>query len=154
MGNRIEARQWIVARHLSCYNPLSYFTSFCGVKHDKIKFHEFFSVCNFFSFSHVSLSLSLSLSLSSTPASLSLSRSCLSFYPSLSIPVSFSFSSSRLSFYLSLSYPCRLLLLIPLMSPYFYLSLTPVSSSPSLSLSLSVSVSVSFVVISEGFVLS
>ena len=108
-GNRIEARQWIVARHLSCYNPLSCFSPFCGVTYDKIKFHEFFCVCNFFSFSPVSLSPSLSLSLSH-PVSLSFSL------PSLSLFLSF-FSRSCLSFHLSLSHPCRLPLLLPLMSP-------------------------------------
>ena len=110
-GNRIEARQWIVARHLSYYNPLSCFTPFCGVKH-KIKFHEFFCVCNFFSFSPVTPSLSpRSLSLSPTPASLpiSLSRSCLSAYLSLSrssLSTYLSLYRSCLSAYLSLSRSC------------------------------------------------
>ena len=84
-GNRIEKRQWIVARHLSCYNPLSCFTPFCGVKYDKIKLHDFF-VFVIFSLSPLSLllflpCLSVSLSFSLSPAPLSLSF-CL---PSLSL---------------------------------------------------------------------
>ena len=115
-GNRIEARQWIVTRHLSCYNPLSCFTPFCGVKYDKMKFHEFFCVSNFFSFSPVTPSL-FPLSLSPT----------LSLYLSLSLPL--------LSLYLSLSHPCRLSLLLPLMPPCLSFSY------PCLSFSLSVAVS-------------
>ena len=88
-GNRIEARQWIVARHLSYYNPLSCFTPFCGVKYDKLKFHEFFCVCNFFSLSPTPVSLPISLSLSLLPLSLYLSLS-------LSLPL--------LPLYLSLSH--------------------------------------------------
>ena len=67
LGNLIEARQWIVAQHLSCYNPLSCFTPFSVVKHDKIKFHEFFFFLPLLSLSLFSLSLSLSL-LSLIPA--------------------------------------------------------------------------------------
>ena len=115
-GNRIEARQWIVTRHLSCYNPLSCFTPFCGVKYDKMKFHEFFCVSNFFSYSPVTSSL-FPLSLSPT----------LSLYLSLSLPL--------LSLYLSLSHPCRLPLLLPLMPPCLSFSY------PCLSFSLSVAVS-------------
>ena len=108
-GNRIEARQWIVTRHLSCFTP------FCGVKYDKMKFHEFFCVSNFFSFSPVTPSL-FPLSLSH-PVSLpiSLSHSCLSIFLSPIPVVSLSYSHSRLP---------------------VYLSLTPVSPSPSPWLSL------------------
>ena len=116
-GNRIEARQWIVTRHLSCYNPLSCFTPFCGVKYDKMKFHEFLSVSNFFSFSPVTPSLfppSLSPTLS-LYLSLSLSRSCPSIFLSPIPVVSLSYSHSCLP---------------------VYLSLTPVSPSPSPWLSL------------------
>ena len=84
-GNRIEACQWIVARP----RHLSYFTPQNGVKHDKIIFHEFFCVCNVFSFSPVSFSLTLSPCLS------------LSFSPSLSLSISPSLSP--LSLYLSFS---------------------------------------------------
>ena len=135
--NRIEARQWIVAQHLSCYNPPSCFTPFCGVKYDQIKFHEFFCVCNFFSFSPVTpslspLSLYLSLSHPCLSTYLSLPLLSLSFsLPSLSL---FFFSRSCLSFHLSLSHPCCLPLLLPLMSPC--LPFTLVSPSPSLWLSL------------------
>ena len=136
-GNRIEVRQWIVARHLPCYNPLSCFTLFCGVKHDKIKFHEFVCVCPFFSFSPVTpslspLSLSLSLSLSHPWLSLSLSPIPISLFPTL---VSLSI--------FSLSHPCRFPLFLPLMSPFlslchpclsFSLSLPPLSLFISFSL--------------------
>ena len=98
-GNRIEERQWIVARHLSCYNPLSCFTPFCGVKHDKIKFHEFVCVCNFFSFSPLSLYLSLSL----LSLYLSLSHLCLSFSLFSPAPVSLSIFLSPIPV-VSLSY--------------------------------------------------
>ena len=159
-GNRIEARQWTVARHLSCYNPLSCFTSFRGVKHDKIKFHEFFCVCNFF-LSPPSLFLSpLSLSPSLSPLSLFLSI-CGSLSAALSLSLSLlslslSFSLPYLSFYLSRT-PVSLPFFFPLMvssylslsNPAFlsiffsrYLSPTIVSLSsfslPSLSLFLSI----------------
>ena len=131
-GNRIEVRQWIVARHLSCYNPLTCFTPFCGVKHDKIKFHEFVCVCNFFSFSP----LSLSPTPVSLPISLSLSRSCLHLsLPSLSLFLSFFLR--LLSLFPSFSLPS---LSSPSPTPTYvslYLSLTPVSPSPSMWLSLS-----------------
>ena len=104
-----------------------------GLKHDKIKFHEFFCVCNFFSFSPVTLSLSptpvsLPISLSPTPV-------CLSFsLPSLSLFLFFSPAPVSLSIFLS---P------IPVVSLSYshsclpvYLSLTSVSP-PSLWLSLS-----------------
>ena len=139
-GNRIEAQQWIVARHLLYYNPLSCFTPFCGVKYDKIKFHEFFCVCNFFSFSHLSLSLSLSLSL--PPLSLYLSLSlppCLSFSVVLSLSHSLSYprlSLSPVPIFLSLSNPglSSYLHLSPFFSPCSYLSfsLSPIPVSLSL----------------------
>ena len=121
-GNRIEARQWIVARHLSCYNPLSCFTPFCGVKYHKIKFHEFFCVCYFFSFSTVTPSLS--------PVSLSFSL------PSLSLFLSFFPAPVSLSIFLS---P------IPVVSLSYCHSCFPVFHSlhPCLSFSLSVAVSLS-----------
>ena len=121
-GNRIEACQWIVARpqHLSCLTPQN------GVKHDKIIFHEFFCVCNVFSFSPVSLFLPVSVSLSLSQLYLSLSIS-----PSLS-PLYLSFS------------PC--------LSTYLSLSPAPVSLSFSLpSLSLSLSFSTSTPVVSLSF---
>ena len=124
-GNRIEACQWIVARP----RHLSYFTPQNGVKHDKIIFHEFFCVCNVFSFSPVSLSLSLSLSLfPSLPVSVYLS---LSFSP-VSLPI---FLSRPLqSLYLSISHPSlSLSLLPPLSSP----SPSPTHVSPSIVLSFS-----------------
>ena len=127
-GNRIEACQWIVVlpRHLSCFTPQN------GVKHDKIIFHEFFCVCNVFSFSPVSLSLpciSLTLSpcLSLSPF---LNCICLSLSLPLFLPVSLPIFLSRplQSLYLSLSHPslslflyfhpCRLPLLLPLMFPF------------------------------------
>ena len=132
-GNRIEACQWIVARpqHLSCFTPQN------GVKHDKIIFHEFFCVCNVFSFSPISLYLSLSLSPVSLslflPVSLSFSTVFVSLSPlylslsfSLSLYLSFSLTRSSLSIFLSpipLSlflyfHPCRLPLLLPLMFPF------------------------------------
>ena len=125
-GNRIEACQWIVARprHLSCFTP------FCGVKHDKIIFHEFFCVCNLFSFSPVSLTLSLSFSPISLSLFLPISLSLFlpfSISPSLSpcLYLSFSLARSSLSIFLYLSlslslyfYPCRLPLLLPLMFPF------------------------------------
>ena len=76
--NWIEACQWIVARprHLPCFTPQN------GVKHDKIIFHEFFCVCNVFSFSPVSLSPSLSLFLPYISLPLS---PCLSLFLPLSI---------------------------------------------------------------------
>ena len=140
-GNRIEARQWIVARHLSCYNPLSCFTPFRGVKYDKIRLHDFFCVCNFFSFS-----LSLLLFLPSLSLFLSLSHPCLSTYLSLSLSRSSSLylSLSTLSLFLSffsrscLSFhPSRLPLLLPLMSPCLSFS------HPCLSFSISVAVCLS-----------
>ena len=96
-GNRIEERQWIIARHLSCYNPLSCFTPFCG----KIKLHDFF-VFVIFSLSPLSLllflpCLSLSLSLSPTPVSLPISLS--------PAPLSLSFSLPSLSLFLSFFLP-------------------------------------------------
>ena len=96
---------------------MSCFTPFCGVKYDKMKFHEFFCVSNFFSFSPVTpylfpLSLSPTLSLY---LSLSLSRSCPSIFLSPIPVVSLSYSHSCLP---------------------VYLSLTPVSPSPSPWLSL------------------
>ena len=118
-GNRIEARQWIVARHLSCYNPLSCFTLFCGVKHDKIKFHEFFCVCN----NNVFLSpLSHSLSLSFFPVSLS--HSCLPFYLSLTPPLSLFLSVSLCFSHLCLSTYCYL---SPALCHSIVLYLIPVS---------------------------
>ena len=134
-GNRIEARQWIVARHLSRYNPLSCFTPFCGVKYDKIKLHDFFYVCNFFSFSPVSLSLffspaPFSLSILLSPihvVSLSYSHSCLPVYLSLT-PVS---PSPSLWLSLSLFHPC--------LSSYLPLSTMPLFFCGSLSLSLALS---------------
>ena len=145
MGNRIEARQWIVARHLSCYNPLSCFTPFCGVKHDKIKFHEFFCVCIFF-LSPPSLSFSLTLSFS--PVSPFLSPLYLSL-PPLSLYLSFSLPLLSLSIFLS--HPCLSLSLslshfpipislppIPVVSLSFSHSCLPfIFLSPCLSLSLS-----------------
>ena len=137
--NEIEARQWIVARHLSCYNPMSCFTPLCGVKYDKIKFHEFFCVCNFFSFSPLSLSPTLSLYLSfslSHPISLSLPLLSLSFsLPSLSLFLSFFPTPASLSVFLS---PIPVVSLSNSHSCLpVYLSLTPVSPSPSPWLSLS-----------------
>ena len=96
------------------------------------------------SLTHPSLSLSISLppSLSLPSLSFSLSLSPQSLYPTpisrpiflspilLSLPLSFSHP------YFSLSHPCRFPLLPPLMPPFFYLSLIPVSPSPSLWLSL------------------
>ena len=108
-GNQIEAR------HLSCYNPLSCFTPFCGVKYDKIKFHEFFCFCNFFSFYPSLLLFLLSLpSLSPTPVSLPISLS--------PAPVSLSFSLPSLSLFLSF--------FLPLLSLFPSFSL-PSMSSPS-----------------------
>ena len=126
-GNRIEARQWIVTRYLSCYNPLSCFTPICGVKYDKMKFHEFFCVSNFFFFSPVTPSL--------FPLSLS---------PTLSLYLYLSLSPLR-STYISLSRSCPSIFIspIPIVSLSYshsclpvYLSLTPVSPSPSPWLSL------------------
>ena len=58
------------------YNPLSCFSSFRGVKRKKIKFHEFFCVCNFFLSPPLSLSpLSLPLFLPSLFFSLSVVHS-------------------------------------------------------------------------------
>ena len=88
--NRIEARQWIVARHLSCSLSLSLSLSLSPL---------------YLSFSPLSLSLpplSLFLSFSPTPiVSLSFSHSCLPFYLSLT-PVSPS-PSLRLALCLTLS---------------------------------------------------
>ena len=130
-GNRIEARQWIVARHLWCYNPLSCLTPFCKVKHDKIKFHEFFCVCNFFSFSPP-LSLSLSLSLSPIPVSLPISLSpapaSLSFsLPSLSSP---SPTPTHVSLFIFLSPLSLLLPLCGCLSLFHPLSVLLSSSLP------------------------
>ena len=123
-GNRIEARQWIVARHLSCYNPLSCFTPQNGVKYDKIKFHDFFVFVIFFflpylslSFSPVSLSHPVFLYISLEPRSLPF------------------FLPLMVSSYLSLSHPAFLYI-------FFSRCLSPTIvflssfSLPSLSLSL------------------
>ena len=120
-GSRIEACQWIVARprHLSCFTPQN------GVKHDKIIFHEFFCVCNVFSFS-----LSLSPLYLSHSFSLSLSLSFSQLYLSLFLPVSISPSLSPL--YLSLFLPVSLPIFLSRPLQSLYLSL----SHPSLSLSL------------------
>ena len=98
-----------------------------GLKHDKIKFHEFFCVCNFFlspplSFSPHSLSLS--------PVSPSLSPLYLSLSHPVSLPISLSFSpvSSSLSPCISLSLylPC-ISFSHPRLSTYFSLSLSLLS---------------------------
>ena len=114
-GSRIEACQWIVARprHLSCFTPQN------GVKHDKIIFHEFFCVCNVFSFS-LSLSLSFSQLYLSLFLPVSISPSLSPLYLSLFLPVSLPIFLSRplQSLYLSLSHPSlSLSLLPPLSSP-------------------------------------
>ena len=145
-GNRIEACQWIVARprHLSCFTPQN------GVKHDKIIFHEFFCVCNVFSFSLVSLSVTLSLSpLYLSPSfSVYLSHSfSLSLSLPLFLPVSLPIFRSRAlqSLYLSLSHPSLSLSLLPPLSSPTHVSLFIVLSfsHPSLYFSLSVALSLS-----------